>query len=162
MNRWLRQGRIFNHPMHAFVVHLPIGLWAMSWLCDLAYLISGDARWATTSYYCLKSGVFFALIALVTGMIEFSFLPRGDVPVKSLAGKHAALNALVLVLYVPNALLRTLPVTSFPWVGFVLSTVAIGVLSYSGYLGGRLTYEYGAGSNPRSRPLEDRDLGEAA
>ena len=92
-------------------------------------------------------GIITALLAAVPGFVDYSDIRR-DHPGKNIATGHMVLNLFAVALYAVNLWLR-IPVLNDPKVGLtplVLSFVGIGLLSASGYLGGRLDYDEGRSS----------------
>jgi uncharacterized membrane protein len=102
------------------------------------------------AFYSLLVGIGGALLAAVPGFIDF--LSIADPRAKRVAVSHLILNLAVVALYAVNAWLRTeSPAgTSTP---FLLSIVAILLLSLSGWLGGELVYRHGVGiDRPSTAP----------
>jgi uncharacterized membrane protein len=70
-------------------------------------------------------------------------VPKGT-KVARIALTHMSTNALVLVAYVINYLIRgSDPKAPVPVGLIVLSVISLLALSFSGYLGGKLAYRYG-------------------
>jgi uncharacterized membrane protein len=136
---------IRKHPIHPMIVPLPIGLWIFSLICDVIYrTASNNTLWNEMAFYSLLVGIGGALLAAVPGFIDF--LSIADPRAKRVALTH-------LTLYSVNAWLRTEDPagSSTP---FLLSIVAILLLSVSGWLGGELVYRHGVGID-RSLPTSD-------
>jgi uncharacterized membrane protein len=148
---------IARHPIHPMLVPLPIGLWVFSFACDLIFTFGAHTPvWKTVALYTMVGGLIGALAAAIPGLIDLLSLPRDP---RKTAIIHMSVNLTVVALYAVNIWMRvsagdagagsTTPV----W----LSTVAIGLLLISGWLGGKLVYEGGVavdteslGSGPRS------------
>ena len=131
---------IAGHPIHPMLVTLPIGLWVFSFACDLIFAFgSGAVIWKTVALYTMVGGLIGALAAAIPGLIDLLSLPPEP---KGTALAHMAINLTVVALYAVNIWMRwkapdagagaPLPV----W----LSTIAIGLLLISGWLGGKLVY----------------------
>lgn len=132
---------IRKHPIHPLLVPLPIGLWVFSLVADVVYrYISSDNVWDEVAFYTMAGGLVGALLAAVPGFIDFLSLSGGQV--KRIALTHMLLNLTVVALFAVNLWLRT---TSPPGAGtpFLLSVVAIVLLSVSGWLGGELVFRHG-------------------
>jgi uncharacterized membrane protein/nitrite reductase/ring-hydroxylating ferredoxin subunit len=145
MIKSLLQGRPVRHPLHPALVHFPIGLWLLSLLFDLI------TRWGEPSntlvlgaYYAMGAGLLMALVAAVTGFADWLEI-RADHPAKRFANYHMGINLLVIALYVVNLFLRSqgLDLVGAPTVPWLLSLVAIALLSVSGYLGGAMIFDHG-------------------
>jgi uncharacterized membrane protein len=157
----LKQGRFFDHPIHPLLVHLPVGLWVGSLVGDILYFSTHSPVYAHAALYTLAGGLIGGLLAAVFGLVEFFYLPR-ESRARTVAITHLVLNVIIIGLYVVNYLIRrynTQAVDSVPVAGFVLSLVAVALLSYSGYLGGKLVYTYGVGSHPELRPIGKDHIG---
>jgi uncharacterized membrane protein len=133
--------RIAGHPIHPMLVPLPIGLWAFSFVCDLAFLATGSASWAQVSFYALGGGIVGAALAAIPGLIDGWSVERGDVFRNVLA--HMALNALALVVFVVSFLSRSIEA---PF-SFSVAASAIGILvvALGGWFGGELVFVLGVG-----------------
>lgn len=148
------QGRFMNHPLHPMTVHLPIGLWVASVVFDLAFFASGTTAFATASYYCIGLGLVITLVSVPTGLAEYVDIPAQSLP-KAIATTHLILNGVTAVLFLVTFIMRRRmeggPSMGVTWGQFIVSLVATSTLAYSGYLGGRLVYEFGLGHRARRR-----------
>jgi uncharacterized membrane protein len=138
---------IAKHPLHPMLIPLPMGLWIFSLACDLIVFATGEDTWRTTSLYAMGGGIVGALIAALPGFVDlFTLHPS---PEKRLGLWHMAINLTIVVIYVVNLLWRRAGAGD---VGpFVLSAVAILLLTVSGWLGGEMVYVYGTGVDPACR-----------
>src|SRR5213079_2710726 len=94
--------------------------------------------------YAMLLGVITALLAAVPGFVDYSDIRR-DHPGKATATRHMILNLMVVAIYGINLWIRSSALSdskiSLP--PLLLSIIGIGLLSVSGYLGGRLVYDEG-------------------
>lgn len=130
---------IARHPIHPMLVPIPIGLWIFSLVADL-FQAGGSANpaWPTVALYCMGGGIVGALVAALPGLVDLLSLPPGP---RSTAIKHMAINLTVVVLYVINFWMR-LQSPGDPGKLVWLSIIALGLLVISGWLGGKMVYEY--------------------
>jgi nitrite reductase/ring-hydroxylating ferredoxin subunit/uncharacterized membrane protein len=145
MLRDFLQGKPFHHPLHTALVHFPIGLFALSLLLDGATLLLEPANALVQgAFYTMAGGIGLALLAAIPGLVDWAAI-RADHPGKKIATTHMLLNLAAVGLYALNLSLRagTLDSATSPGWPFALSLIGIGILSVSGYLGGRLVYEDG-------------------
>ena len=145
---------IAKHPIHPMIVPLPIGLWVFSLICDVIYRTASDnPLWDEMALYSLLVGIGGALLAAIPGFIDF--LSIADPRAKRVALTHLILNLVVVALYAVNAWMRTeSPAgSSTP---FLLSILAILLLSVSGWLGGELVYRHGVGIDRPSAAPDSR------
>lgn len=131
---------IAGHPIHPMLVPIPIGLWVFSLVCDLIHAGgSSNPAWQTVAQYTLGGGIVGALLAAVPGLIDLVSLPPGP---RRTALIHMAINLTVVALYAINLWLRV-GATDKGALPMWLSIIAIGLLLISGWLGGKMVYEYG-------------------
>lgn len=138
-----------GHPFHVIYVDFPIALWTAALLADVLYLWRGDHHWFRGSWHLMAAGLAFALLAAVPGIVDyFKSVPPGS-RARTIARRHGLLNGGVTALYGFNLWWRTGPTSdtgSEWWVAFGLSVLGVGILIYTGWLGGELVYRYGIGS----------------
>ena len=134
---------IGGHPIHPMLVPFPIGLWVFSFICDLIFVFGSQAPvWKTVALYTMVGGLIGALAAAVVGLIDLLSLPPEP---RKTAIVHMSINVTIVVLFAINIWLRLsagdagAASTGTVW----LSLVAIALLLVSGWLGGKLVYEYG-------------------
>lgn len=138
---WLRQ------PLHPWLVHFPIGLWVLSFVLDVASLVSGtNDGFVAAAFYSMAAGMAGALLAAIPGLIDYLDIRR-DHPAKRIGTVHMALNILLIALYGINLGFRwnSLDAAVTPWIPLVMSVAGLGVLSASGYFGGAMIYDDGIG-----------------
>ena len=132
---------IKGHPIHAMLIALPIGLWVFSFIADIVGLFAKNPSWRTAAFQTMAGGVIAGIAAAVPGLIDFTGIdePRS----RNTALWHMILNLTIVALYGVNIVwrIRTGAIAG----PVVLSAVAIGLLSASGWLGGALVYEHGVG-----------------
>ena len=158
----LLEGKPLRHPIHPMLVHFPIGFLVLSFLLDLVSLaFPGVPSLVRCSFYAMLLGIITALLAAVPGLVDYSDIRR-DHPGKATATRHMILNLMVVAVYGINLWIRSsalsdLKVTLLP---LVLSIIGIGLLSASGYLGGRLVYDEGiaVGRHKRRTPTPQDTL----
>ncbi len=172
------RGKPIGHPLHTLLVHLPIGLFLLSFIFDVASKLTDSPPRATgfvmPAYYAMSAGVFFALVAAVPGFADYTSIRR-DHPARPTATWHMLLNLAVVALYIANLTVRKQTHDPFETkVGglpFTLSIIAILLLSASGYLGGKMVYDDGIGvgrhrrkkgRTPRETIVTDGTISESA
>lgn len=146
MLKQLLQGKPFGHPLHPILVHLPIGLFLLSFVFDVAGMIFGGGMDAflRPAFYTMVLGILGALLAAVPGLVDYSDIRR-DHPARPIATRHMLLNFAAVAIYIGNAAVRCSHWNQ-PRLGvlpFVLSLLGVAILSYSGYLGGVMVYDDG-------------------
>jgi uncharacterized membrane protein/nitrite reductase/ring-hydroxylating ferredoxin subunit len=156
MLKGLLEGKALRHPLHPMLVHFPIGLLLLSFLLDLAsFVFPSIPNLVRSSFYAMFVGVIAALLAVVPGFVDYTDIRR-DHPGKRTATAHLILNLIAVAVYGINLAIRSSMLLD-PRIGiapFLLSLAGIGLLSASGYLGGRLVYDEGiaVGRHKRDTP----------
>lgn len=161
MNDWL-EGKPLGHPLHPLLVHLPIGLWLLSLLFDFSTrLVEANNLYVRGAFYTMLFGLVMALIAALTGLADRADI-RDDHPAKRTANTHMVLNLTAVGLYTLSLILRygALGADEVPLVPFFLALVGMGVVSYSGFLGGILVYGegIGVGRHRRLTPTPEKTI----
>lgn len=145
---------IANHPLHAMLIALPIGLWVFSLAADLLFLATRDARWDTAADFTLAGGLVGGVIAAVPGLIDF--LGLVDARAKKVATLHMLLNIAIMLVAAVNVWLRfdggqtLLPI----WI----SGATVVALVISGWLGGELVHVLGV-TQPRRNEMSGSGSG---
>src|SRR5256886_12110168 len=149
------EGKPLRHPIHAMLVHFPIGLFFLSLLLDIAsFVFPNVPNLVLASFYAISLGVVTALLAAVPGFADYTDIRR-DHPAKRIATAHMILNLIVVGLYAINLAVRfsaDVDLRVHP-LAFSFSLVGVALLSISGYLGGRLVYDDGIGVGRHKRHM---------
>lgn len=143
----LLEGKPLGHPLHPLLVHLPIGLWLLSLLFDFStLLIEPNNVFVRAAFYTMLFGLVMALIAALPGLADRADI-RDDHPAKRMANTHMVLNLTAVSFYTLSLILRygALGAEEVPLAPFFLALVGMGLVSYSGFLGGVLVYGEGIG-----------------
>jgi uncharacterized membrane protein len=125
---------------------VPIGAWVASFVFDLASHLSGEpVVFAKGAYWLIGLGLLGAAAAAMLGFLDLFATPTGTRAFRT-GLLHMSLNLIVVALYIGAFLLRRgrLEQPGGVQTGLiVLSAVALGLLTVSGWLGGQLAYRYG-------------------
>ena len=143
-------GKWLNHPLHALLVSVPVGLWPSALIFDL--LAAGEIggaessrALAATSFYAILLGLGVALLAIPAGLADWWDVGR-DKPAWKIGLWHLLLNVVVVTIWTVNLALRWTMGETGRGVGavpLILSVVGTLLLAGSAYLGGRMVYDYG-------------------
>lgn len=95
--------RLFGHPVHPMLVHLPIALWTLGTGCDGLTLAGVHPAWPLSGL-CLALGLVLALPAMAAGLLDFASLPERAV---ATATRHMILMGLAWSAYLAALLLRS-------------------------------------------------------
>jgi len=142
----LLKGKWLGHPLHPLLVHVPMALWPAALLFDLLSRAGfGGNAMVRTSFFAIGLGLAVALLAVPTGIVDWSGIKR-EKPAWKIGLWHMLLNAVVLILFAINFTLRLgnyREAALVPVAPLVLSIAGTLVLVVSAYLGGRMVYAYG-------------------
>lgn len=127
-------GAWLGHPLHPAMVAVPIGAWSTAAALDL--LGTRDA-----ADVAIGLGVLSTLPTAAAGLAQWHDT-YGEARRVGLV--HAILNGAALGLYTGSLLARR---SGRRALGVGLSTLGLGIVSWSGYLGGELAYTLGVGVN---------------
>ena len=148
----------YGHPFHPILVTVPIGAWVASFVFDLASRLSDEpVVFAKGALWLIGLGLVGAVAAAMLGFLDLFAIPTGTRAFRT-GLLHMSLNLAVVAIYVAAFLLRRgrLEQPDGVPVGLlVLSAVALGMLTVSGWLGGQLAYRYGV------RVADESDQAEA-
>ena len=148
------QGKWLKHPLHPILVHLPTSLWPAALVFDVLGImgIGGNAS-VQAAFYAILFGLGAALLAIPAGLADWLDI-KPEKPARQLGLYHMVINISATVLWLVNLLLRWNDVGTATQVGtlpLALSIVGTLLLVVSGYLGGRMVYDYGIGIGRQSK-----------
>jgi uncharacterized membrane protein len=136
------------HPIHPMIVHFPIALLMVAVMFEVLAM-----RWRTRSFldaslYTLVAGLVGAGLAIITGGLAEEGLEEFTIP-DGLLDLHEGLGYATFGIFVGILALRVLMrrrwLQERPALTIGLGVIGIGVLAVTGYYGGSLVYDFGAG-----------------
>ena len=152
--KWLKaflQGKWLGHPLHPALVHVPTGLWPAALAFDLLdWARYGDGDFARAAFYCIAVGLAGAVLAVPPGIADWLEI-KPEKPARKIGLYHLALNLSAAAVWLINLALRWRDPDAVPTSGLLLSMAGVAILLVSGYLGGRMVYEYGIGVARQSK-----------
>jgi nitrite reductase/ring-hydroxylating ferredoxin subunit/uncharacterized membrane protein len=157
--RNLLEGKPIGHPLHPLLVHFPIALFLLSFGFDIAVLCGAGNSFVHASFYLLILGLIGALLAAVPGFADYTDI-RADHPARPTATVHMLFNLAAVVLFLISFFLRCGRLDRLPLLAFIGSALGVGLILYSGFLGGRLVYDNGiaVGRHRRLSPTPTQTL----
>ena len=148
------KGKWLKHPLHPIVVHIPVALWPGALLFDgISRMGIGGNAVVQLSFYSIGFGLLAALVAVPTGVLDWSAIKK-EKPAWKVGLYHMAINLVVALLFAINLGLRiedfqtSRSVAAAPLLLSVIGTV---MLLGGAYLGGLMVYEHGTGVGRMSR-----------
>jgi len=135
-----------EHPLHPAMVHFPIACWSLASFADVVTLFRPDEIVWQLSGALLVVGSLTAMIAMLTGLLEFSKLKQQHPALKT-ANRHMLLVMISWCLYTTSLFLRLeeASIISPSLLAIGLSLIACAVLLLAGWYGGKLVYRFGVG-----------------
>jgi len=153
------RARALGHPIHPMLVVFPLGLFVTATVFDLVELLSGDQTFGQVGYWNIAAGIIGAVLAAVTGLIDWTAVPAGT-RAKRLGLLHAAANTVVLLLFLTSWLARmdnTEHVAGGGW--FAVEVVAVAIGGVAAWMGGELVDRLGIGVDENAHPDAPSSLG---
>lgn len=135
----------YGHPFHPILVTIPIGAWVASLVFDILSRAADDgAMFARGAYWLIGIGIVGAALAAIFGLMDLLAVPSGT-RARKVGLTHMTLNVVVLLAFVASFIWRADRGAQLEthWGMYVLSAIALLILSVSGWLGGKLTYRFG-------------------
>ncbi|MCE5197694.1 MAG: DUF2231 domain-containing protein [Armatimonadota bacterium] len=145
LEKTLQGDEWLGHPLHPALVALPIGAWMFGALMDGIASATRNKCAQDAADHAAFVGLVGAASAAVAGLAEFMRVPS-DEKAQQTALTHATLNVSAVALYSMNSLLRYFRRGRGKTGGFIpkmLSLAGVGIIGYSGWLGGSLVYRHG-------------------
>jgi uncharacterized membrane protein len=133
-----------GHPLHPILIPYPFALLTSATAFDVAARATGREDLSPTAHHISKAGLACALVAALPGIIDyFGTVPRRS-RAKKIATAHALLNVSALTCFALAESSRD-DGRRLSKQGLVLSLAGTAILSYSGWLGGKLIYHESIG-----------------
>src|SRR5215212_1918484 len=130
---------IAGHPIHPMLIPFPIALFVAAFACDLVFWGTRNPGWADAALWLLGAGLITAALAAVAGLIDF--LGETRIREMSTAWWHAGGNVVVVLVELGNWYLHYAQgADAILPTGVILSAVAVGLLVFTGWLGGHMVY----------------------
>jgi uncharacterized membrane protein len=142
------KGKWLGHPLHAAILHVPVGLWPAALVFDLlSYAGVGGSAMVKLSFIAIAFGLAGAAFAVPTGVADWSAIKQ-EKPAWKIGLYHMGANLIVIILYAINLGLRLEDFQTATRVGsapLILSAIGTVLLIGSAYLGGMMAYDQGIG-----------------
>ena len=156
--------KLMGHSPHPAIVSVPLGAWTVSNFCDVAAEVSGDDRYDDVARISMAVGLVGAAGAAVTGMRDYSKIPK-DRPSHKTATTHALGNSVEVSLIAASYVMRLREESRGERTSHVARFLGLagGALSlYTAWLGGKLVADQGEGVKPVMERLEREERGDGS
>jgi uncharacterized membrane protein len=140
-----------GHSPHPAITDLPVGAWAVSNISDVMGMMTGDRAYDDCARISMGIGLFGAAGAVLTGLRDYSFIPKDRQPNHNIATRHALGNAVAGTLFAASYFLRARDEQAGRRTDFlarVLGLAGGGLVLYTAWLGGKLVQELGEAVKP--------------
>ncbi|HET7849827.1 MAG TPA: DUF2231 domain-containing protein [Pseudolabrys sp.] len=136
--------QIAGHPIHPMLIPFPIAFFVSTFVCDIAFWITGATIWATATLWLLGAGLIIAALAAVMGLIDVF----GDAQIRNLtdAWLHAGGNIVAVLIEIYNWYSRYAYGNSaiIPG-GLIMSLIVVLILLFTGWKGWEMVYRHRVG-----------------
>lgn len=142
---------LIGHSLHPAIVAVPLGAWAVSNVSDAMGLMTGESSYDDSARVSMAVGLVGAAGAILTGLHDYSYIPRTREPSHSIATRHGIGNAVVSTLFVTSYVLRVRDHGAGRRPGLIARALAFaggGLMLYTSWLGGKLVEEQGEAVKP--------------
>src|SRR5215213_4314449 len=132
---------VAGHPLHPILITLPIGFFVATFLFDLVYWQTQNATFATGALWLLGAGLVGAVLAALTGLIDFV----GDQRIRALSDswQHAIGNVILVLVQLFSFYQRyRYGAAAVVPLGLSLSVIAVLILLFTGWKGGELVFRH--------------------
>jgi uncharacterized membrane protein len=145
--------RLFGHPWHAALVHVPMALLALPFPLDVIAWATSAEHWWQWSRGCLGVGFASAVVAAVAGFVDLGAM-GAHAAAERTANRHLAVMLVASVLAAINGWLRLdamVPTGVMRWSTVALSASGLVALLWGGWLGGELVFRHRIGQADDTR-----------
>ena len=141
---------MFDHPLHPVLVHFPIALLITSVLFDAAGHVFKRDSLRDGGFWLLVLGLIGGVAASIAGSVAEEAAEKAGIA-ESLIETHESLAFVTLgifgILFLWRLFLRNQFTGKLLAIYLFIAAIGVGTLSATGYYGGDLVYEHGAGVN---------------
>jgi uncharacterized membrane protein len=134
------------------VIVFPLGLFVTGTLFDVIARFSDNAVFDQVGYWNIVAGIVGAVVAAVTGLLDWTAIPAGT-RAKRIGLLHGAANSVVLLLFLASWLVRMDNVDHRAAAGsVVVEVLAVAISGVAAWFGGELVDRLGIGVDDDAHP----------
>lgn len=140
--------QIGGHPLHAMVVGYPIGLYTLSLVCDLLYVLAPDSFWFRMAFWAIAFGLLTHLMAAATGFPDFLAVMKERADTRRPAATHLIFGIGLLVVQGLNLAVRNfgeIPAGGSIAFPLIMNVIGVSLTGIQGWYGGELVYKHWVG-----------------
>jgi uncharacterized membrane protein len=144
--------KVLGHSVHQMLVIFPPGLLVAAVAFDAVDLFGGAAVFGEVAFWNVTAGLAGAVAAAVFGWLDWFGIPAGT-RARQIGLVHGLVNGLLMVLFAAAWVVRLgADERGVGVVWFAVEVVAVGLLAFSGWLGGELVDRLGIGVDRGAHP----------
>jgi uncharacterized membrane protein len=140
-----------GHSPHPAITDLPVGAWTVSSISDVLGMVTGDKAYDDCARISMGIGLCGAGCAVLTGLRDYSFIPKDRQPNYDIATRHARGNAVVGTLFAASYFLRAREEQAGQrprLLARLLGLAGCSLMLYTAWLGGKMVEELGEAVKP--------------
>ncbi len=157
-------------PLHPPLTAIPVGAYTLAAAFDVISALGHDQTWARDFYraatFCLVGGLAVAVLAALTGLVDWLQGTEPETQVRRTANAHAWTMIVVTVVVLAGVAVRAFAFwdeRSTPGLALAFSVGAAMLTALGGTIGGTLAYDYGfnvvtAADDPVWHPSDEDTL----
>lgn len=136
---------VLGHPIHAMSVAFPIALTFCAFGADCLYWWTGDPFWARAALWSSGAGFLFGMVAGISGTAEILLVT--GIRARAAAWTHFIIAVSLLGMLGANwgHRLYGYEEAVLPY-GILLSALCVAMVSFTGWHGGKLVFDYRLGT----------------
>ena len=92
------RAKLFGHAIDPILIVYPLGLLSTAVVFDIIYLVTGDPRWATISFWILAAGLVGGVLSALFAFIDYLNNPT-ETRAKRIGLPHGLTNVCVMLLF---------------------------------------------------------------
>jgi len=138
------RAKFLGHSVHQMLIVFPLGLLATAVIFDIIHLAADIEPFAEVAYWLIVAGLVGGAVAAPFGLVDWLAIPQ-NTRAKRIGAMHGGGNAVVLVLFLVSALLRSDAPLTPPVSAYVLSFAGAALALVTAWLGGELVARLGVG-----------------
>jgi len=145
--------------LHPFIIHFPIALLIVGVVSDTIGILGRRETFLKIGYALFSLGALASIPAALTGDHAANVaqhIPNiaADLDWHDTLGTATALTAVIITLIRTHLIFKKQFLGAVQYAYLIIAIVSAILVSASGYTGGRLVYDYGAGTQPVLKTLQ--------
>lgn len=133
--------------LHPAIVHFPIALITVGFLADVCFIFfKSEKCLLKTGFYLMAFGTLGALAAFITGHLFTNEPTEGDIMKVFIRHKTGALLTIIIMLVGVSVRIILVAMkkeeSQFKWLVFGLYLLGVAAITFTGFMGGSMVYNF--------------------